>query len=328
MLEDQGRLRCPGEGHGPRGQPAPPDHFLMELQIKIQFKHLVASLGQVSSEDNGLRLPCLVRENGCRTLHKTYVWPGETGNCKLKYIRTITPNRTQDTWLVDHNHKLLLNLTGVYPVPDCRIVLESTQLRNLYLANLTIPELCQVVQDLPQVSSKEINVQRETGAALAYATYRLHQQIEAANHVARAQICHQQWGILENRPVQVQPGRFGLTNGDLYYQYNFRAQTPKIWELPECWTYVPIKGGGFVDPHSRLFTLHSSKVACNHFFPLTVQTQEGWVAIMPHLVWQPEPNHLPAQRKSENIQVGRTARGLASWTESQDWQDRFWWPLQ
>ena len=39
-----------------------------------------------------------------------------------------------------------------------------------------------------------------------------------------------------------------------------------------------------MDPHSQLFTLHSSKVACNHFFPLTVQTQEGWVAIMPHLV--------------------------------------------
>ncbi|MCP3665184.1 MAG: hypothetical protein GY696_22245 [Gammaproteobacteria bacterium] len=48
---------------------------------------------------------------------------------------------------------------------------------------------------------------------------------------------------------------------------------------------------------------------------------------MPHLVWQPEPNHLPAQQKIEDARVGWTARGLASWTESQDWQDRFWWPL-
>ena len=165
LLEDQGGLRCPGEGPGPRGQPAPPDHILMELQIKIQLEHLVASLGQVSSEDDGLRLPCLVGENGCWTLHKTHVWPGETGNCQLKYIRNITPNWTQDTWLVDHNHQSLLNLTRVYPVPDCRIVLESTQLRNLYLAKLTIPERRQVVQHLPQVSSKEINVQRETGGA-------------------------------------------------------------------------------------------------------------------------------------------------------------------
>ncbi|MCP3665182.1 MAG: hypothetical protein GY696_22235 [Gammaproteobacteria bacterium] len=95
LLEDQGRLRCPGEGPGPRGQPAPPYHILMELQVKIKLEHLVANLGRVSSEDGGLRLPCLVRENGCQTLHKTYVWPGETGNCQLKYIRTIAPNRKQ-----------------------------------------------------------------------------------------------------------------------------------------------------------------------------------------------------------------------------------------
>ncbi|MCP3663646.1 MAG: hypothetical protein GY696_14345 [Gammaproteobacteria bacterium] len=97
-----------------------------------------------------------------------------------------------------------MNWTGVYPVPGCRLILAATQLRNLYLADLTIPERCQVVQNLSQVSFKEINVQRETGAALAYATYQLHQQIEAASHVAKAQIFQQQRGNLENRPVQVQ----------------------------------------------------------------------------------------------------------------------------
>ncbi|MCP3667340.1 MAG: hypothetical protein GY696_33420, partial [Gammaproteobacteria bacterium] len=90
----------PEEGPGPRGQPALPAHLLRELQVKIQLEHLVANSGQVSSEDSRLRLQCLARENGCLTLHKTYVWPGETGSCQLKYIRIISPNRTQDTWLV------------------------------------------------------------------------------------------------------------------------------------------------------------------------------------------------------------------------------------
>ena len=83
----------------------------MEMQVKIQLEHLVASLGKVNSERDRLRLPCLVRKNGCQTMHKIYVWQGETGNCHLKYVRTITPNRTQDTWLVDNNHQLLLNVT-------------------------------------------------------------------------------------------------------------------------------------------------------------------------------------------------------------------------
>ncbi|MCP3661140.1 MAG: hypothetical protein GY696_01385 [Gammaproteobacteria bacterium] len=192
-----------------------------------------------------------------------------------------SPNQTQGTWLVDHQHQLLLNVTGTYLLPDCRIVLETTQLIKLYLANLTIPERRQIVKELPQVFSREVNMQRETGVALEYATYQIHQQIETANHAARASICQQQREILEIIPVQIQPGRFGLAHGDLYYRYNCKPRTVEILELPDCWTDIPIKGGVFVDPHSRLFILHSSKVACSRFFPLTVQTREGWVAIMP-----------------------------------------------
>ena len=105
--------------------------------------------------------------------------------------------------MVDHRHQLLLNVTGTYPVPNCKIVLETTQLINLYLADLTIPEQRQVVKDLPKVSAREVNMQRETGVALEYATYQLHQQIETANHAARACICQQQRKILKNVPVQI-----------------------------------------------------------------------------------------------------------------------------
>ena len=35
LLEDQGRLRCPEGGHGPKGHPAPPSHLLIELQVRI-----------------------------------------------------------------------------------------------------------------------------------------------------------------------------------------------------------------------------------------------------------------------------------------------------
>ena len=47
---------------------------------------------------------------------------------------------------------------------------------------------------------------------------------------------------------------------------------------------------------------------------------------MPHLVWQEEPNHLPADETKEMTTRDLTAKGFDSWTEDQDWQDRFWWP--
>ena len=73
-------------------------------------------------------------------MHQTYVWPAGTGDCQLKYIRTISLNRTQETWLVDHHHKLLLNQTGMYSMPGCRLALTATQLRNLYMVDLSLPE--------------------------------------------------------------------------------------------------------------------------------------------------------------------------------------------
>ncbi|MCP3668243.1 MAG: hypothetical protein GY696_38105 [Gammaproteobacteria bacterium] len=179
-------MKCPEEGPGPRGQTAPKDHILMEMQVRIQLEQLRSSYGQVNSERDHLRLPCLVRENGCQILQKTYVWHGATGDCHLKYIRAISPNQTQGTWLVDHRHQLLLNVTRTYPVPNCKIVLETTQLINLYLADLTIPEQRQVVKDLPKVSAREVNMQRETGVALEYTTYnctnRLRQQVMQPGH--------------------------------------------------------------------------------------------------------------------------------------------------
>ena len=47
-----------------------------------------------------------------------------------------------------------------------------------------------------------------------------------------------------------------------------------------------------MSPHSRLFTPNSSKVACSSYFPLTMQTREGWVSLMPHLARQQEPSQL------------------------------------
>ncbi|MCP3668711.1 MAG: hypothetical protein GY696_40555 [Gammaproteobacteria bacterium] len=81
-----------------------------------------------------------------------------------------------------------------------------------------------------------------------------------------------------------------------------------------------------MDPHSRLFILHSSKIACSRFFPLSVQDQEGWVAIIPYLVWQQEPGHLPANKVDERTPPDLMARGLTNWAEDQDRQERFWWP--
>ncbi|MCP3661110.1 MAG: hypothetical protein GY696_01225 [Gammaproteobacteria bacterium] len=87
VQEDQGQLKCPGVGPGPRSQPEPPDHVLMEMQVRIQLEHLVANSGQVNSERDRLWLPCLVRETAAR--------PCTRPMCGMERLKTVTSNMSE-----------------------------------------------------------------------------------------------------------------------------------------------------------------------------------------------------------------------------------------
>ena len=157
----------------------------------------------MESQTEHPQLPCTVKEGGCQTSRKTYLWKDTARNCQLHQIRTISPNQTQGTWLVDHYHQLLLNVAGVYPVSGCKLVLKATQLDNIYLADLTALEMRNIVYGLPQVSIREVDMQRNTTVALEYTAYQLSRQIEAATQTAGARVCKQQHETLDSTPMQI-----------------------------------------------------------------------------------------------------------------------------
>ncbi len=285
---------------------------ITQLQVRIKPEEFRVRKGRVEAEGDRLPLPCRIQEEGCRTEDRTYTWTGTDQKCYLRRMGTISPNLTQETWLVDHNHRLLLNQTGKYMVPGCNMLVELTQIPNLYMADLTIPERRRQANLLPHMSPEEASTHRETTLRMEYSLYLLHRQMEAATLPTRMKLCHQKKEVFGNTPVQsLLTGGFELTHGELHYQYQCRVAQAEIAEDTRCWKDVPLKGGGFVDPGTRLFTLHSQQVACNGFYPLTIATDEGWVAIRPHLVWQPAPSHLPTSLQSTN--------GFHSQTEARDW---------
>ncbi len=109
---------------------------LLELQIMLRDEHFLANHGGFESKGEHLQLPYNVRESSCQTSRKTYGWEDTARDCQLQGIRTISPNRTKGTWLVDHRHRLLLNVTGVYPIPGSKLALKTTQLDNIYLCEI------------------------------------------------------------------------------------------------------------------------------------------------------------------------------------------------
>ena len=77
---------------------------LLELRVMVRDELFLINQGNIKSQTVHLELPCTVREEGCQTSAKTYVWRDKASNCNLHPVRTIAPNRTRSTWL-------LLNVT-------------------------------------------------------------------------------------------------------------------------------------------------------------------------------------------------------------------------
>ena len=124
-------------------------------------------------------------------------------------------------------------------VPGCKILVELTQIPNLYLADLTVPERRQQSNLLPHLSPGEVNLHRETTIRMEYSLYQLHRQMEAATRPTRMKLCHQQKEVFGNRPVTLPAGGFGFAHGELHYQYQCRVAQAEIAEDNRCWKDVP-----------------------------------------------------------------------------------------
>ncbi|MCP3664982.1 MAG: hypothetical protein GY696_21210, partial [Gammaproteobacteria bacterium] len=181
---------------------------LLELRVMVRDEMSHINQSNIESVTEHLQLPCTVREEGCQTSAKTYVWRDKASNCNLHRVRTKAQNRTRSTWLVDHRSQLLLNVSGTFSAPGCDQTLQTTQIDNIYLADLAKSDTREKVYKMPQLDIREVDMQRNTAVALDYVAYQLSRQIEAAQQTAGARICKHQHEVWESTPIQIQPGLF------------------------------------------------------------------------------------------------------------------------
>ena len=60
------------------------------------------------------------------------------------------------------------------------MILQTTQLENIFLADLATSDSRDRVYKMPQIAIREIDIQRNTAVALEYVAYQLSRQIKAA----------------------------------------------------------------------------------------------------------------------------------------------------
>ncbi|MCP3663074.1 MAG: hypothetical protein GY696_11355 [Gammaproteobacteria bacterium] len=192
---------------------------LLELRVMVRDEKFLVNQGNIESVKEHLQLPCTVREEGCQTSAKTYLWRDKESHCNLHRVRTIAPNRTRSTWLVDHRSQLLLNVSGTFSAPGCDLTLQTTQIDNIYLADLAKSDTREKVYKMPQLDVREVEMQQNTAVALDYVAYQLSRQIEAAQQTAGARIYKQQHKTWDSTPIQIQPILLFTTHGDMLYKF-------------------------------------------------------------------------------------------------------------
>ncbi len=158
--------------------------ILLELRVRVRNEMFLIHQGHVESMTDHLQLTCTVREEGCQTSAKTYVWRNKEAPCNLHRVRSISPSHTRSTWLVDHRSQMLLNITGSFAAPGYDLTVRTTQLENIFVVEMAKTDIRVKVHQMPQLNVREVDMQRNTGMALDYLSYQLQRQIEATQQVA------------------------------------------------------------------------------------------------------------------------------------------------
>ena len=119
------------------------DEILQVSQFKILVtkERYIVDKGRIEVVDERLRLPrqCELKNHGCATADKMYVWLPPEEQCPLEKARTVEMTE-MDGYLVDANNKILLKKGHLTPSPvGCPTAeVYATEYPNIYLTQFPL----------------------------------------------------------------------------------------------------------------------------------------------------------------------------------------------
>ena len=269
---------------------------------------------EVVSEHIGL--PCSYSEQGCVTGLGTFTWRLTKPDCPLENIRSFQPVKVLDTYLYDHDNKLLVNTTGRTKIPGCSdIELITTSYPDVFLAQQSH------TAGLPALRPADLDIAVDYSMRDDYLMYEMELMVgKTTNHLER-EVCRRE--TLKNRGEPFRLGDdYAMIKGELLYQFKCAQKEAKIKEDQVCYKDVPleVQPPSFVDPLTKLLKQHSVVIPCSKRFPLTVRTTTGWVTIRPHVSSTTPPAEgkpeMPTTIKHEDLHNG----GLYTQSEKKAWE--------
>ena len=279
LIEEDDAIKCIGDKFRADNGALHTDVVeLAQYEVLIEQKTFLVKQSRIEVKDDHLSLSCHAHHRGCITGSSTYVWPDIPNSCKLNVINHLDqPMIVQDSYLLDHQHKILLNMSEEITVEGCSFPVRKTEYNNIFVTASS------VAATLPPIQGRDVKLSVQSSVRLSYLSYDLETRFKQQNVELLNHMCSQKNVDPDRHTVRIDGDQYAMRRGDVFYVFKCVQRVEKIAESENCYADVPLISGKFVDINTRLLKDHSTQQGCNRRFPLIVQAEEAWVELLPHI---------------------------------------------
>lgn len=280
--ESSGKIWCQGQ-QLKIGDTVVNDVLVMsQYRITLEKEEYLSSspqaqtLHQVEATFDHVKLPksCTASAGGCVTRDWTYIWDPAPIACPLMKVQE--GNFVHENgYLVDHQLKLLFKTTGENSgLPGCPPgKLVYTEQRGIVLSkNSGYPWIDRQL-DLATWSDQKDD----------YIAYTLERAAGKLENNIEKKLCNSKFAELTDSSTQVIPmknDKFAKRLGDILFIFKCPEKIGKVAPMKNaCINKVPLEGGLYMNPFTRIASKHASKMDCSSHFPLTILSEDGWITI-------------------------------------------------
>merc|ERR1712035_112563 len=228
LIEKDDALTCEGETLKNGNQWHSDMLQMSEYQVLLREEKYAILGDEIESTSDHVTLPCKPDDRGCLTGEKTYVWNVDKIDCDLEILQSFTPNVVLDTYYLDRDKEILINVTGTRSYAHCPMQLKETNYPDIFLADT------KGVSSLRRVKAVDVDIMKNTNMRLDFLGYELERSQRQQLDNMRTEICRRQtW--TEEEPIQIADNLYGLRKGDTYLEFECVKKIANIKEDKHCW---------------------------------------------------------------------------------------------
>ena len=237
-------------------------------------KFIVTNGNSVEAVNDHIKLPpsCDVGSRGCETHTGTFIWNPPQDRCLYELIRSDGKFEKEGDYLVDHRLKLRVKITS-----DALMTNNCPTGTIYYTENPGL--MLTKVEGYPKMMPSDVDIFLYTDSRSDYLQYNIEKSRMNLKKFVKSTACSSEYTKMQNEIFALGDHQ-ALRRGDVIYVFSCREKVGNIIAGEQCYDHIAIEGGQFVDPVTKVMTLHATPVECNKEFPLVIQTEgQGWVSI-------------------------------------------------